>query len=181
MTSNTSWSWKSNANWLTRNDTSPQTGNQDFSYTVAENASTSPRTGTITFTSSVGGLTKTLTVNQAGAAALTSISPASKSTASAAGSYTIAVTSNTNWTVASNQNWATVSPGSGSMNGTVTVTVAANTATSQRTATITIGGETHKLTQAAATGPTGPGADAPANDITEEIPARESQSSLRSA
>jgi hypothetical protein len=150
VTSNTSWSWKSNANWLTSTEAPDQSGDQDFSYTVAENASTSPRTGTITFTSSVGGLTKTLTVNQAGAAALTSISPASKSTASAGGSYTIAVTSNTNWTVASNQTWATVSPGSGSMNGTVTVTVAANTATSQRTATITIGGETHKLTQAAA-------------------------------
>ena len=182
VTSNTSWSWKSNVNWLTSTEAPDQSGDQDFSYTVAENASTSPRTGTITFTSSVGGLTKTLTVNQAGAAALTSISPASKSTASAGGSYTIAVTSNTNWTVASNQNWATASPVSGSNNGAVTVTVAANTATTSRAATITIGGETHTLTQDAATGPTGPGADAPANDITKKFqPASPNEPALRLA
>ena len=67
VTSNTSWSWKSNGNWLTSTEAPDQSGDQDFSYTVAENASTSPRTGTITFVSSIGGIAKTLKVTQAAA------------------------------------------------------------------------------------------------------------------
>ena len=50
---------------------------------------------------------------------------------------TFNVTSNTSWTVTSSQTWCTVNPGSGSNNGTVTVTTSANTGNS-RTATITV-------------------------------------------
>ena len=67
VTSNIGWSWKSDAGWLTSTVTSPQTGTQNFSYTVAENTSTSKRTGTITFVSSIGGIAKTLEVTQAAA------------------------------------------------------------------------------------------------------------------
>ena len=73
---------------------------------------------------------------------------------------TFAVTSNTDWTVSSDESWATVSPASGSNNGTVTVTTGANTTTSQRTATITVSGtgvtsQTVSVTQAASTTPPG--------------------------
>ena len=67
VTSNIGWSWKSDTGWLTSTVTSPQTGTQNFSYTVAENTSTSKRTGTITFVSSIGGIAKTLKVTQAAA------------------------------------------------------------------------------------------------------------------
>ncbi|MGD0235529.1 MAG: BACON domain-containing carbohydrate-binding protein, partial [Syntrophorhabdales bacterium] len=50
---------------------------------------------------------------------------------------------------ASNASWITITSGSsGSGNGTVTYTVAANSATSSRSGTMTLGGQTHTATQA---------------------------------
>ena len=75
------------------------------------------------------------------------INPATTTVSATAQIYAITVTSNISWTASSNQAWATVSPTSGSNNGTVTVTVAANTSAGGRSATITIGGQTNTLTQ----------------------------------
>jgi hypothetical protein len=115
---------------------------------MTANASTSSRSATIT----IGGQTHSLTQN--GTAAATTISPTSNTVDATAQSYVITVTSNTSWTAGSNQTWATVSPASGSNNGTVTVSVAANASTSSRSATITIGGQTHSLTQNGTAAPT---------------------------
>jgi (4-O-methyl)-D-glucuronate---lignin esterase len=51
---------------------------------------------------------------------------------------TFNITSNTSWTVSDNQSWLSVSPTSGSNNGTVTVTAQGNTSASPRTATVTV-------------------------------------------
>jgi hypothetical protein len=51
---------------------------------------------------------------------------------------TIDITSNTDWTASSDQTWLTVSPASGTGNGTLTFTAAANTIASTRTATVTV-------------------------------------------
>ena len=75
------------------------------------------------------------------------MTPVSKTAASAGESYDIAVTSNTDWTVTESLDWASVSLASGSGNGTVTVIVDANITTSPRSGTITIGGEAHSLSQ----------------------------------
>lgn len=56
------------------------------------------------------------------------------------GSDSFAIMSNTTWTVSSDQTWCTVSPTSGSNNGTVTLTVAANSTYNDRTAIITVKG-----------------------------------------
>jgi hypothetical protein len=67
-----------------------------------------------------------------------SVSPATISLAAAANSTgTFSVTSNTSWTVADDQTWLSVSPASGSNNGTVTVTAQQNTGTAARTAVVT--------------------------------------------
>jgi len=79
---------------------------------------------------------------------VTSISPTASSLYAANSIATIQVTSNTTWTAASDRSWAVVSPASGNGNGTVTVTCAANTGVARST-TITIGGQTCVLTQAA--------------------------------
>ena len=75
------------------------------------------------------------------------INPVSKTSLSAGESYDITVTSNTDWTVAESLDWASVSPASGSGDSTVTVTVDANTTTSPRSGTITIGEQAHSLSQ----------------------------------
>ena len=69
-----------------------------------------------------------------------SVSPSSLSYTAAGESKTVTVTSNTSWTATSSASWLTVSPASGSNNGTITAVAAANTSSSQRTATITVSG-----------------------------------------
>lgn len=63
------------------------------------------------------------------------------------------------WTAVSNASWVTISSGaSGTGNGTVNYTVAANTSASGRTGTITAAGMTYTITQAGLAVPA-PGAD----------------------
>ena len=69
-----------------------------------------------------------------------SVSPSSLNYTAKGGSKTVTVTSNTSWTATSSANWLTISPASGSNNGTITAVATANTSSSQRTATITISG-----------------------------------------
>ena len=68
-----------------------------------------------------------------------SVSPTTVNVAAAANSTgTFNITSNTSWTVTDNQSWLTVSPTSGSNNGTVAVTAQANASPSPVTATVTV-------------------------------------------
>src|SRR5215470_15484548 len=68
-----------------------------------------------------------------------SVAPSAVNVAAAANSAgTFNITSNTSWTVTDNQSWLTVSPTSGSNNGTVTVMAQENTSASARTATVTV-------------------------------------------
>jgi len=67
-----------------------------------------------------------------------SISPGSKSVTSSANNFSIRVTSNTSWSVSDNASWVTFSPSSGSNNGSVSVSILANSGIG-RYATLTIG------------------------------------------
>lgn len=83
-----------------------------------------------------------------------SISPTSASFPSAGGTGTVAVTATAGcaWTAQTNATWLTITAGaSGNSSGAVSYTVAANTATTARTGTLTIAGRTFTVTQAAAT------------------------------
>ena len=66
------------------------------------------------------------------------VSPTSLSYTANSESKTITVSSNTSWTASSSASWLTISPTSGSSNGTITATASANTSTTQRNATITV-------------------------------------------
>ncbi|HEV7892864.1 MAG TPA: M36 family metallopeptidase [Pyrinomonadaceae bacterium] len=80
-----------------------------------------------------------------------SISPTSASVAAAGGSGTVGVTTTAGctWSAISNATFITVTGGSsGTGSGTVSYSVAANTATTSRTGTITIAGQTFTVTQA---------------------------------
>lgn len=59
------------------------------------------------------------------------VSPASRDVTSSAGTTTFDVTSTTSWTVSESVSWLTVSPMSGSNNGTLTVNYTANTGTAR--------------------------------------------------
>ena len=135
ITTNTSWTVSSDQTWCTLSTTS---GSYDVSIKVmvAENMTTSDRTATITVKAELGELT--VKVTQIGAAAAISLSVNSLNFTSDSDSKSFTITSNSSWTVSSSQTWCTVSPSSGSNNGSVIVKVEKNKATSSRTATISV-------------------------------------------
>ncbi len=153
ITANVAWTASSNQSWVTLQQTSGS-GNGSMTFTVSTNTTTSARTAIITI--SGGGITRTIAISQSGTVASLTVSPVAFAPSSAGiTNFPITVTANVAWTVTSNQAWATVSPASGTNNGTFSLTVAANASTTQRTASITISGggitQTITITQAGTT------------------------------
>ena len=139
------WTAASNAGWITITAGASGTGNGTVSYSVAANASSSTLTGTVT----IGG--QTFTVTEGGIACSYSLSSTSASYTFSGGSGSVNVTAGSScaWTAASNIGWITVTGGSsGSGNGTVSYSVAANTGSSTLTGTVTIAGQTFTVTEA---------------------------------
>ncbi len=68
-----------------------------------------------------------------------SVSSVSEFTASA-GTKTATITSNLSWSVTDNQSWITVTPTSGTNNGTISIAVTENTSSTTRTGTVTVSG-----------------------------------------
>jgi all-beta uncharacterized protein/BACON domain-containing protein len=135
------WAATSSASWLTITAGATGTGDGTVRFTAA--ASTGPqRTGTI----SAGG--QTFTVMQGGGCTF-SISPQSQNLSNSGGSTTVAVTAPAGcaWTASSNAPWLSIASGAtGSGNGTVQLTVAANSDT-DRSGTATIAGQTFTVNQ----------------------------------
>jgi Leucine-rich repeat (LRR) protein len=152
VTSNTAWTAKSNAAWLTVSPTTG-TGSGTIAVTVTENPTLNTRTATITVTA--GNIVRTVSVTQAGIAPSLAINAAVvKNIPAWKTSYSLTVTSNSPWTVEkSDDAWLTVSPTTGQGNGSITIAVAENTAAVPRTATVTVRAgsltQTASITQAA--------------------------------
>ena len=134
ITSNTSWVVSDDVEWLNVTPTNG-TDNGAIIANYLENTTTSQRVGTITVTG--GGITRTVTVTQAAAPFILTVSPSNQSVTNVSGSTAFTVTSNTDWTVEDDADWITVTPTSGSNDGTLTVTYLENTNTIQRVGTIT--------------------------------------------
>lgn len=85
-------------------------------------------------------------------------SPATLSLTAAASSGSVAISSNVSWSASDDQSWLTLSPASGTNNGSLTLTATSNTTTSARTATVTVTGggitRTVAITQAGTTSST---------------------------
>jgi len=145
------------ATWLT---VTPVNGSKDGTVSVlaAANTVSTAREATITVTAS-GAASKTIKVTQAAAPAITLVlSTDVLNFESAAATKTFNITSNaTAWNISSSATaWLTVTPATGSNNGTASAKTTANTTTKPREATITVSGtgvasQTVKVTQAAPT------------------------------
>ena len=142
------WTAVSNAtSWLTVTGGASGTGSGTVSYSIAVNPQGSTRQGTIT----IGG--QTFTVNQSASPCSYAISPGSTAAVASGGPGSTAVTATPgcSWTAVSSATWLTVTSGaSGSGNGTVWYSVAANPQGTTRQGTITIGGQIFTVNQAAA-------------------------------
>ncbi len=143
------WAATSNDSWITVTSGASGSGNGTLTYSVSANSNTAQRVGTITIAGQIH------TVTQSGITACSyTISPTALSYSSAGGLGTVTVSSGSGctWTAVSNNSWITITSGStGTANGTVNYTVAANTGTTQLTGTITAGGQTHTVTQSGIT------------------------------
>jgi hypothetical protein len=139
------WTAISTAAWISITSNAAGTGNGSISYAVTANTGASARTGTI----AIAG--QTFTVNQASTSScFYSISPTTQSVVAGGGTGTVTVTTSAGcaWTGVSNASWITVTSGaSGSGNGSVGYTVAANPTTALRTGTVTIAGQTFTVSQ----------------------------------
>lgn len=154
VSSNMAWDASDDAPWLTLSTTSNQ-----ITTNFSENTAIVSRTGTITVTA--GSLTQEVTVTQAGAAAILTVNPASKTVSSDEGLTTFDVTANfTTWTVNESVTWIIASksgaqvsvayvenPGITSRSGNITVSGEGIT----RTITLTQEGQTAGLTVSPAT------------------------------
>ena len=136
------WTAISNASWVTIVTGASGSGNGSVTYSIQPNTGAA-RMGTVTVAS------QTVTISQSGC--VYSISPTNDQLDKAARTGTpISVTTQPScmWTAVSNASWVTVTSGSsGTGNGTVAYTVAANTTGADRTGTLTIAGLTFTVTQ----------------------------------
>ena len=133
--SNTSWTVSESVSWII--SVSPASGNNNGTFTAnyQSNTTGSSRTGQITV-SPASGNPVNVTVNQAPCGEFT-VTPPNRDVTAEAGSTTFDVSSTTSWTVTESVSWITsVSPSSGSGNGTITVNYQQNTG-AQRTGQIT--------------------------------------------
>lgn len=142
-----SWSATASASWISITSGSSGTGDGTVGYSIAANTSLSSRTGTVT----VGG--QAFTVTQAGVVCTATLAPVSTSVNASGGpgSVTVTLPSVCPWTASSAVSWVTITSGaSGTGNGSVGYTVAANTSTSPRSGTLTIAGQTFNVSQTGA-------------------------------
>ncbi len=140
------WTAVSHASWISITAGATGRGNGSVTYEVAANAGSASRTGTLTIAG------QTHTVTQSGGCSY-ALGSTSSSVPAAGGSRGVLVTAPTGcaWTASSAVSWITITAGaSGSGNGTVSFSVAANTAPASRTGLLTIAGQTHTVTQAGA-------------------------------
>jgi hypothetical protein len=136
------WAATTSAGWVTILTGATGTGNGSVTYSVQANTG-SARTGTMT----VAG--QGVTISQS-APCTYNISQMNTSIDKAGGTGTVSVTTQAGctWTAVSNATWITVNSGSsGTGNGTVNFTVAANATGSDRTGTLTIAGRTFTVTE----------------------------------
>jgi len=146
------WSASAGASWITLSGATTGNGNGPVSFSVAANTSSSTRSGVIT----VQG--QTFTVNQAAATPCTyQLNPTSVpspiAAAGGSGSFNVIAPNGCAWTATkeASLSWITF-PGAttGSGNGSVSFSVAANTSSSTRSGVITVQGQTFTVNQAAA-------------------------------
>ena len=142
------WIATSEIAWLTLTSAPSGAGPGTVSYSAAANQSVTSRSGNI----AIAG--QTFAVTEAGVAPSFTLAPPSAAFPAAGGTAMVTVTatpSDAPWTASTTTPWITITSGaSGTGNGAVSYTVAANTSANLLTGTITIAGQTFTVTESAA-------------------------------
>ena len=142
-----SWTGSSAASWITATGGTSGSGPGTFTFNVAALSGTASRTGSLTVAGQI------VSVTQQGAACSYAISPASRTVLGTEGiaTFDVGTDAGCTWTVTTTAAWlSVVAGGSGSGNGTVTYRVAANPDAASRTGSLTVGTQSHTVTQTGA-------------------------------
>jgi len=132
--SNTDWNVETDQLWCSVNTLG--SGNGEINATFPENLSTATRVAHIKVT--VSGLAAiTVTVTQAGAAPMLSVTPPNQNVTDPAGNTSFTVVSNADWAVSSDQTWCVVNS-AGTGNGTISADFTQNPAITPRKANISV-------------------------------------------
>ena len=137
VTHNIGYKINSQPEWVKQTDKVPGGNTDTYTFNAEANTSTEAREGVIVFCNDNNECVP-VTVKQAGANATLSVSPAELTFTAKPESKSFSVSSNTDWSVASSADWVKIGTTSGSGNAQVTASAEENTATTQRTATITL-------------------------------------------
>ncbi|UII21517.1 cellulase family glycosylhydrolase [Fulvivirga ligni] len=139
VSANISWSATSSATWLS---VSPANGSNNGTLTISTtaNSGSTARTGTITVSGS--GITRTINVSQSGANSnlYLTVSTNELNFNSSSETETVNISANVSWSASISASWIDVAPASGTNNGSVDISVSANTTSSARTGSVTISG-----------------------------------------
>lgn len=139
------WTATESASWLSITGGASGSGTGTVSYSVIANATSSSQNATLT----VAG--QAVAVTEAGAACTLSVAPTTiaLNSGGGTGSVTVSVPAGCAWTATSNASWFVVTSGaSASGNGSVTYSATVNPSTTDRNATLTIGGQAITVTEA---------------------------------
>ena len=137
VTRNIGYKINSQPDWVKQTGKVPSGNTDTYTFKTEVNTSTAAREGVIVFCNDNNECIQ-VTVKQAGANATLSVSPAELTFTAKPESKSFSVSSNTDWSVASSADWVKIGTTSGSGNAQVTASAEENTATTQRTATITL-------------------------------------------
>jgi hypothetical protein len=156
--SDCAWNASSDVSWISLSQPTSGSGNGTIRFTVAANTD-GERTGSIAVANQRSIITQAAASTPTTPGCTFSIAPTSQNIAAAGGAgspVAVSTQSTCRWSATSNTSWLTVTSGtSGTGNGTVGFTAAANTG-SARTGTLTIAGNTFTVSQAAAAAPPPP-------------------------
>jgi len=140
ITSNIDWTVSESADWLS---VAPASGSGDATLTLtatSANDQASDRSTIVTV--SGGGLTRTLNATQSASGNILEISLTQTTVGPEQGlGFVLGITSNISWTASTTADWLSVTPNSGTGDGTIhIVTTAANEKITDRLATVTVTG-----------------------------------------
>ena len=137
VTRNIGYKINSQPEWVKQTGMEPSGNTDTYTFKAEANTTTEAREDVIVFCNDNNERIQ-VTVKQAGAKASLSVSPAELTFTAKPESKSFSVSSNTDWSVASSADWVKIGTTSGSGNAQVTASAEENTATTQRTATITL-------------------------------------------
>lgn len=138
---NCDWIITWSESWIRSINPTKGRGNQNATITVSPNpSSTATRTAVIKVSNTSGTIVRDVTISQSPNAESLELSMSTMNFTNAAGSQDITITSNTHWTITGLASWLTLNKTEGDNNGSVRITVEANTSKSEREVVLTITG-----------------------------------------